>query len=66
MKRDFLHVSDFTSEEIYETLELAKWVKDKFKRREKYFPFDNHSMAMIFAMIGVLILLPSLIMLFKK
>jgi ornithine carbamoyltransferase len=49
MKRDFLHVSDFTSEEIYETLELAKWVKDKFKRREKYFPFDNHSMAMIFA-----------------
>ena len=49
MKRDFLHVSDFTSEEIYETLELAKWVKEKFKRREKYFPFENHSMAMIFA-----------------
>ena len=49
MKRDFLHVSDFTSEEIFETLELAKWVKDKFKRREAYFPFENHSMAMIFA-----------------
>ena len=48
MKRDFLHVSDFTSEEIYETLELAKWVKEKFRLREKYSPFDNHSMAMIF------------------
>jgi len=49
MKRDFLHVSDFTPEEIVETLELAKWVKIKFKNREKYFPFENHSMAMIFA-----------------
>ena len=49
MKRDFLHVSDFTSEEIYETLELAKWLKEKFQRREKYLPFENHSMAMIFA-----------------
>ena len=39
MKRDFLHVSDFTSEEIYETLELAKWLKEKFQRREKYLPF---------------------------
>ena len=49
MKRDFLHVSDFTSEEIIEMLELAKWVKNKFKNRESYFPFDNHTMAMIFA-----------------
>ena len=49
MKRNFLHVSDFTSEEIMETLELAKWIKAKFKNREKYFPFDNQSMAMIFA-----------------
>ena len=49
MKRDFLHVSDFTSEEIIETLELAKWVKNKFKNRESYFPFDNQTMAMIFA-----------------
>ena len=49
MKRDFLHVSDFTSEEIIETLELAKWVKNKFKNRENYFPFDNQTMAMIFA-----------------
>lgn len=49
MKRNFLHVSDLTTEEIFETLELAKWVKNKFKKRENYQPFFNNSLAMIFA-----------------
>ena len=49
MKRNFLHVSDFTSDEIIETLELAKLVKNKFKNKERYIPFDNQTMAMIFA-----------------
>ena len=49
MKRDFLHITDFTTEEIWETLELAKWVKKKFKDGEKYAPFEGKSMAMIFA-----------------
>ena len=49
MKRDFIHITDFTTEEIWETMELAKWIKTKFKNREKYYPFDNHTMAMIFA-----------------
>ena len=49
MKRDFLHVSDFTTEEIWETLELAKWIKDKFKKRDNYSPFSSRTMAMIFA-----------------
>lgn len=49
MKRDFNHITDFTTEEIWETLELAKWIKDKFKKREVYSPFSNRTMAMIFA-----------------
>jgi len=49
LKRDFLHVTDFTTEEIWETLELGKWLKDKFSHREDYRPFAGHSLAMIFA-----------------
>ena len=49
MKRDFLHITDFTSEEIWETLELAKWIKNKFKSGQKYHPFSDRSLAMIFA-----------------
>ena len=30
MKRDFLHITDYTTEEIWETLELARWIKDKY------------------------------------
>ena len=49
MKRDFLHITDFTTEEIWETLELARWIKNKFYNRELYHPFKDRSMAMIFA-----------------
>ena len=49
MKRDFLHITDFTSEEIWETLELARWIKNKFEINEIYNPFNNRSLAMIFA-----------------
>ncbi|MAD51091.1 MAG: ornithine carbamoyltransferase [Candidatus Marinimicrobia bacterium] len=49
MKRDFLHITDFTADEIWETLELAKEIKAKLKSREKYKPFQDHSLAMIFA-----------------
>ncbi|MAJ45603.1 MAG: ornithine carbamoyltransferase [Candidatus Marinimicrobia bacterium] len=49
MKRDFLHVSDFSSEEIVETLELTSWVKNKLKNDRSYFPFKYQTMAMIFA-----------------
>ncbi|MCP4337714.1 MAG: ornithine carbamoyltransferase [Desulfobulbaceae bacterium] len=49
MKRDFLHVTDFTVDEIHETFAIAKEVKARFKRREVYKPFDGHTMAMIFA-----------------
>lgn len=49
MKRDFLHITDFSSEEIHEVLALTKEIKAKFKRREDYKPFKGWSMAMIFA-----------------
>ncbi len=49
MKRDFLHVTDFSQEEIMETLDLAEAVKNKLKNREDYKPFKDHTLAMIFA-----------------
>ena len=49
MKKNYLHVSDFSREDILETLELAKSIKHKLKTNEKYKPFDNQTMAMIFA-----------------
>jgi len=49
VKRDFLHITDFTSDEVLETLDIAKEVKAKLKSGEDYKPFKNRSMAMIFA-----------------
>ncbi len=49
MKRDFLHVTDFSKEEIMRAFDLAKEVKVKLKNRENYKPFKDHSLAMIFA-----------------
>jgi ornithine carbamoyltransferase len=44
-----LHITDFSTEEILEVLSLAKELKTRIKRRESYKPFQNQSMAMIFA-----------------
>jgi len=49
VKRDFLHVTDFTADEIHATFALAREIKERFKRREDYKPFKDHTMAMIFA-----------------
>jgi ornithine carbamoyltransferase len=49
VKRDFLHITDFTSEEIHEVLASAGEIKAKIKRHEAYKPFKGRSMAMIFA-----------------
>ena len=49
MKRDFLHVSDFSKAEIIETLGLAADLKARFKSRETYRPFAGFTMARIFA-----------------
>ena len=49
MKRDFIHITDFTTEEILDTLELAKELKEKFHKKDKYHVFQDRSLAMIFA-----------------
>lgn len=49
MQRNFIHITDFSTAEIRETLELAREVKARLKNREDYKPFKDHSMAMIFA-----------------
>ena len=49
MKRDFLHITDFESNEITETLDLAIEIKTKLKNNENYKPFKDQSLAMIFA-----------------
>jgi ornithine carbamoyltransferase len=49
VKKDFLHVDDWSSDEILATLELAAEVKAKLKNREDYRPFRGHSLAMVFA-----------------
>lgn len=49
MKRDFLHVTDFSTDEIHEVLALAKEVKAKLRNRENFKPFKDQTLAMIFA-----------------
>jgi ornithine carbamoyltransferase len=49
VKRDFLHVDDLSTEEIWQVLELTRDIKAKFGRREDFKPFRDHSLAMIFA-----------------
>ena len=49
MKKDFLHVDDWSSDEILSVLDLAAEVKVKLKRREPFRPFKDYSLAMIFA-----------------
>ena len=49
MKKHFLHLTDYTSDEIWELLNLAKELKIKFNNKEEYKPFEDRSLAMIFA-----------------
>ena len=47
--KHFLHISDYSREELWEILDLAKIVKSKFRKREDNKVFNNKSLAMIFA-----------------
>jgi len=49
MKRDFIHITDFTTEEILDTLELARELKQKFHDKDKHHIFKDRSLAMVFA-----------------
>mgnify|MGYP001188479151 FL=1 len=49
MPNHFLHIVDFSKDELWEMLHLAKEIKTKFHNREEYKPFKDQSLAMIFA-----------------
>ncbi len=49
MKKDFLHIDDWSQDQILAALELAGEVKQKLKNREPFKPFKDHTMAMVFA-----------------
>jgi len=49
LKKNFIHIDDWSTEELLATLDLAIEVKTKLKNREAFQPFKDHSLAMIFA-----------------
>ena len=49
MAKHFLHISDYSPDQIWEILHLAKELKTKFHKKENYKPFQDRSLAMIFA-----------------
>lgn len=49
MKKDFLAVTDFTTEEIFSVFELARQLKEKTKRREPHKLLEGYTLAMVFA-----------------
>jgi ornithine carbamoyltransferase len=49
LKKDFVHIDDWSAEEVLATLDLAAEVKSKLRNREAFKPFQDYTMAMIFA-----------------
>ena len=49
MNKHFLHISDYSTEELWDIMNLAKVVKKKFHQKADYPHFKNKSLAMIFA-----------------
>ena len=49
MAKHFLHISDYSTDQIWEILHLSKKLKTKFHNKENFKPFRDRSLAMIFA-----------------
>jgi len=49
VKKDFLHIDDWSTDEILGALDLATAVKTKLKNREPFAPFKDRTLAMVFA-----------------
>ena len=47
--RHCIKVDDFSKEEILDLFALASDLKSKYRNKEEFKPFANHSMEMIFA-----------------
>ena len=46
--RHFLQFKDFSSQELEYLFARTKWIKEKFKRYERYWPLEDRTLAMIF------------------
>jgi ornithine carbamoyltransferase len=46
--RHFLQFKDFSREEYAHLFARTRWIKDKFKRYERYWPLEDRTLAMIF------------------
>ena len=46
--RHFLQLKDFSREEHEHLFARTRWIKDKFKRYERYWPLEDRTLAMIF------------------
>jgi ornithine carbamoyltransferase len=46
--RHFLQFKDFSLEELEYLFARTKWIKEKFKRYERYWPLEDRTLAMIF------------------
>jgi len=49
MKKDFLHINDYTKDEFWDFIDRASWIKNKIKEDSQYKPFHHKTLAMIFA-----------------
>jgi ornithine carbamoyltransferase len=46
--RHFLQFKDFSTAELEHVFARTRWIKDKFKRYERYWPLEDRTLAMIF------------------
>jgi ornithine carbamoyltransferase len=46
--RHFLQLKDFSLEELEHVFARTRWIKDRFKRYERYWPLEDRTLAMIF------------------
>ena len=46
--RHFLQFNDFSREELEHLFARTRWIKDRFKRYERYWPLEDRTLAMIF------------------
>lgn len=46
--KHFLQLKDFSREELEYVFARTRWIKDKFKRYEKYWPLEDRTLVMVF------------------
>ena len=46
--RHFLQIRDLSREEMHDLFERTRWIKEKFKRYERFWPLEDRTLVMIF------------------